>query len=137
VGRQRGSRSTAILLASEPLPDGAIAQVIRDPAATEPRLLVVSAESLDDEVLALATYILRQSEINTPDVRARREITIWRDRRYRVDEAGPVREGAFNFTWLAGAMDDESKGVRSLAARAGRKVKLGASVGLLVGRDVR
>lgn len=127
----------AVLVAADPLPDGAVAQVIRDPAAEHPRLIVVSRGEVDDEVLALAQLILTRSEMNTPDLPARREITVWRDRRYRVQEGGSVRDGSIDFTWLAPGKDDEAKGLSALAARAGRPAKVGSVRGTLVAHDAR
>lgn len=127
----------AVLVAADPLPEGAIAKVVRDPAAEHPRLLVVSRAGLDDEVLALAQFILMQSEMNTPELATRREITIWRDRRYRVEEGGTTRDGAFDYTWLVPGKDDEARAVTALASRAGRPAIIGHTRGMLVERDAR
>ena len=133
VGRGR----PAVLLSSDNLADGAVAKVIRDPEADEPRLLVFASQSLDDEVIALAGYVLRRSEMNAFELTTRREITLWRDRRYRVEEDATIREGTIDFTWLAGGTSEDADAIRALAARAGRKTTIGRLRGTLIARDAR
>lgn len=122
----------AVLLADAPLPEGAVARVVRDPAAPEPRLIVVSREGLDDELLALALHALRQSEINTPELSTAREIVLWRDRRVRVIEGQAVREGRLPFNWLAPGLHRESDALLRRAASGETGARRGGIDGVLV-----
>lgn len=110
----------AIAVVDHELPGGALAQVIRDPASQTPRLLVVSRRTVDDEALLLAQFLLRQSEINRPEVSERRVISVWRDRRYTVEVSGRVETGVFNFTYLRPAGERvEADGLLARAAAIG------------------
>lgn len=95
---RRGRPAIAIL--EEKLPNGAIARVVRDPGSEFSRLLIVSRQDVDDEVLALAENILQRSEMNQPDLVTARTITVWRDRRVVVSEGEKEWSGTYNYTWL-------------------------------------
>jgi hypothetical protein len=80
----------SVVLVDEALPEGAIARVIVDPSAAEPRLLVVSKANFDDAIFARARHLLLSYELATKS-RARAEVTLWPDGRARMLRGGEVR----------------------------------------------
>lgn len=80
-----------VVLVDEVLPEGAIARVIVDPSAAEPRLLVVSKANFDDAIFARARHLLLSYELASRS-RARAELTLWPDGRARMVRGGKVRD---------------------------------------------
>jgi hypothetical protein len=80
----------SVVLVDEALPEGAIARVIVDPSAAEPRLLVVSKTNFDDAIFARARHLLLSYELAAKS-RARAELTLWADGRARMIRGGDIR----------------------------------------------
>jgi len=116
----------AFAIARGELPEGAAAILIRDPAAPIERLVVVSERTVDDEVLALAEGTLRQEEIHVPAPPSRRVLTVFTDRRVRIETSRAVHWVSFRMdffserrrkhtdrliAWAAGAPEVELPGI--------------------------
>ena len=117
-----------IAVVDTPLPDGAVAKVVRDPASETPRLIVVSRQNVDDEALLLGQFLLTQSEINHLEVGEKRTITVWRDRRYTVESGGKVESGTFEYTYLGSVGERSQTDILLRLAAAGAEMPLGESV---------
>jgi hypothetical protein len=81
-----------LALVDENLSDGAIARIIVDPLAEEPRLMVASTYAFTDEVFIRMKQALVNYELSTPAESARAEIRIWPNGRVRVESGGKTRE---------------------------------------------
>jgi len=75
----------AYAVAQGALPHDALAQIIRDPASPTPRVVVVTAENVNDAILNGARATLIIDEIRLPDATAKRIITILQDWTLRYD----------------------------------------------------
>jgi hypothetical protein len=124
MAREAASRPEAwrnvpltLALTDEPLPAGALAALVRDPAGRGSRLLVFSRESLDDEAFILADLAMRRDEIANPSLPGRRILFVTRDQRV-LNERGteeartslrnlPGGPGAFAARLLAARSEGE------------------------------
>ncbi len=105
----------AAALVAGPLVHGADALVIRDSAASEPRLIVLAEDACSFACITLARHGLTRSEMGTPDVRGRLEIALWLDGRVRIEHAdGRVREWTRVWRYLGG---EQPKRQREFLAR--------------------
>lgn len=110
---ERGEPAAALV--HGPLPHGADAIVIRDPAAPEPRLVVLAEEACSFACITLGCSGLRSSELRTPDVPRRVEIALWLDGRVRIEDAeGRVREWTQVWRYVGG---EQPKREREFLAR--------------------
>lgn len=79
-------------IADAALPGGAAMWVIRDPIEAPRRLVVLGSADTSDEALALGLATLRLSEVADSDVKGRRVIARWLDKRYTITVDGRVVE---------------------------------------------
>ena len=78
----------------EPLPDGAVALVISDPAIATGRMIVVSETTLSDDVLARARHALLTHELRPESDAETAQLTLWADGRVRTKTAAATTESS-------------------------------------------
>ena len=107
-----------VAVVAGPLVGGAIAQVVRDPHAARPRLIVLPANTSNDRPLADADEALTLSEVRTPHVAERMVITLWGDGRYHVQVGDSGVTGIIHTTYFGEPRTDFVPEVLAGAARS-------------------
>lgn len=104
----RGEPAAALVASS--LPHGADALVIRDPAAVEPRLVVLSELACSFAHITRGRHGLRSSEMRTLNVPSRVEIALWLDGRVRLEDAdGRAREWTEPWRYVGGEQPERER----------------------------
>ena len=104
----------AAALTSKALPHDADALIIRDPAASEPRLIVLREPAFTWGHYTLARRGLTESEMRTLVIPARVEIALWLDGRVRLSDAqGRVRAWRRQWRYVGGAQVGRERWFRS------------------------
>jgi hypothetical protein len=87
----------AYAISEAELPEGAVAQIIRDPHSATPRLIVIWKEGMNDRTIIMAQALLRRNEMEEPEVTEPVTISVWDDKAYRIQSRGSVvRKGIMN-----------------------------------------
>jgi hypothetical protein len=89
AAHQKGAAAFAV--ASGQTMGGAIAIIVRDPSAPESRLVIFNEDHLTEEVAITAPQVLVRDEVEVPSISDARRITIFGDRKMRLDVAGTTK----------------------------------------------
>lgn len=80
----------AYLVTDAPLPATAIVQVVRDPQAMHPRIIVLPATGITDDALHLGIGRLVTDEMKVAEATGRRVISVFSDDTYIIEQDGEV-----------------------------------------------
>ena len=106
-----------------PLGENVLAQVIRDPSAPDPQLIVLSEASVDDEVIRFAGLAWLDDAMNQPEIAERRVLSLMGDQRIKLETPAGVSWRDFA-PKTANRAEDQSSQTRQLLARAAKAPKV-------------